>query len=103
MAFRHVVVDGIKYDRAELGVDGNAGFAFLGPDLQMGEAEFVTIDPIGNESVELASGRACKQALRKLRERLGLPKMPYYFGASFPFCRRSQSGQNQKVSLWPVI
>ena len=27
-------------ERAELGVDGNCGFALVGPDLQVGEAEF---------------------------------------------------------------
>jgi len=84
-----MVVDGIKYARAELGVDGNAGFALIGPDLQTGEAEFVTIEPIGNESGELAGGRACKQALRRLRQKLGLPKLPYYFGPSHPFSRMS--------------
>ena len=30
-------------ERAELGIDGNAGFALLGDDLQSGEAEFVEI------------------------------------------------------------
>ena len=30
-------------ERAELGIDGNAGFALLGENLQEGEAEFVEI------------------------------------------------------------
>jgi hypothetical protein len=31
------------YDRAELGVDGNAAFALLGENIQEGDTEFVEI------------------------------------------------------------
>jgi hypothetical protein len=71
-----------KYGRAQLGIDGNCGFALLGPDLQEGEAEFVEIQPGREPDNALA---ACKAALGKLRERLELPEMNYYFGESHPY------------------
>lgn len=71
-----------RFGRAQLGVDGNCGFALLGPDLQEGEAEFVEIQP-GREPDNALT--ACKAALGKLRERLKLPELNYYFGASHPY------------------
>jgi hypothetical protein len=73
-----------KYGRAELGVDGNCGFALLGGDLQEGEAEFVEIEYNESKSYicELA---ACKKALQKLRDRLGMSKLSFYFGPSHPY------------------
>ena len=80
--------------RAELGVDGNCGFALLGSDLQVGEAEFVEIPTanIDRESSFLmpkglvaAQLWACKEALRRLRVRLNMPNMSYYFGPSHPY------------------
>jgi hypothetical protein len=68
-------------NRAELGIDGNCGFALLGDNLQEGEAEFVEIP----ENSSSGKQWAAKQALLKLRERLGRPELPYYFGPSHPF------------------
>lgn len=70
-------------DRAELGIDGNCGFALLGQNIQDGEAEFAEIPKWDNRHhAELA---ACKQALRQLRDRLGRPELNYYFGPSHPY------------------
>ena len=80
--------------RAELGIDGNCGYALLGVNIQEGEVEFVEIPtakpdadssfmrPKGEEAAKLW---ACKEALRKLRERLNMPNMSYYFGRSHPY------------------
>ena len=70
------------YGRAQLGVDGNHGFALLGPNIQEGEAEFVEIQS-GREPDNVLA--ACKVALGKLRDRLKLPEMNYYFGESHPY------------------
>ena len=69
------------YGRAQLGVDGNCGFALLGPDIQEGEAEFVEINSTcyGDERI------ACKIALQRLRTRLNLRHLNYYFGPSHPY------------------
>ena len=72
------------YGRAELGIDGNCGYALLGPDLQQGEAEFWEIkQPNTNET--LAQCFACRIALQRLRDRLNLPQLSYYFGTSHPY------------------
>ena len=72
-----------KYDRIELGVDGNAAFALLGPNIQEGECEFVTIpetdDPFGQALV------CCKMALHLLRVKLNRPDLSFYFGQSHPY------------------
>lgn len=89
-------------ERAELGIDGNCGFALLGPNLQEGEAEFVEIPAI--DTATLPTGRheeytheerltrelaarlwAAKEAWRKLKERLNKPDLSYYFGPSHPY------------------
>ncbi len=70
-----------KYGRAQLGIDGNCGFALLGEDLQSGEAEFVEIE--GDRMDDQL--RACSFALNKLRERIDAPAMSYYFGSSHPY------------------
>lgn len=90
-------------ERAELGIDGNCGFALLGENIQDGEAEFVEIAPVvvepyyANTRHEQFTGerhnqlslsaklRAAKQALVKLRERLGKPELSYFFGRSHPY------------------
>jgi hypothetical protein len=91
-------------DRAELGIDGNCGFALIGADLQEGEAEFVEIEPVnstllpntrheqftGEERLRLELGaklRACYEAHNRLRERLGCPELSrhFYFGPSHPY------------------
>ena len=77
-----------KYGRAQLGVDGNCGFALLGPDIQEGEAEFVEIAPTREAAYHAPLGdklAACKEALEKLRERLNTPELDYYFGESHPY------------------
>jgi hypothetical protein len=96
----HALIE--KYGRAQLGIDGNCGFALLGSDLQEGEAEFVEIAEVDRSTppatrheqftgeVENARGRgaklsACQQAMAKLRERLGVPGLSYYFGPSHPY------------------
>ena len=45
-------------DRVLIGVDGNAGFALLGPNIQEGEAEFVTIDGDTPRAAEIAANKA---------------------------------------------
>lgn len=77
-------VDGIQYDRAELGVDGNAGFALLGPDIQAGEVEFVAVEQTDEELLSIAESRAAGKAFRKLKERLNMPNLSYYIGSSHP-------------------
>ena len=91
-----------KYSRAELGIDGNCGFALIGPNLQEGEAEFVEIAQVDRSTLpntrheqftgEIENGLklgaklcACKEALEKLRERLQAPELTYYFGPSHPY------------------
>lgn len=81
-------------ERAELGIDGNAGFALLGEDLQVGEAEFVTIDlpleackdPNRYHKTEWVSAakRAATAAYRALKARLPDREFTYYLGTSHP-------------------
>ncbi len=81
-------------ERAELGVDGNAGFALLGEDLQSGEAEFVEIalppeaskDPNRYHHIEwvVAAKIAATAAYRKLKARLPEREFSYYIGDSHP-------------------
>jgi len=70
--------------RAQLGVDGNAGFSLRGDDLVVGEAEFVTVEQIGDEPLSVAERRAAKKAHRNLEQRLGRT-IPFYFGPSHPY------------------
>lgn len=86
------VVPGLE--RAELGVDGNAGFALLGNDLQMGEAEFVVIDLPPEASKDpnryhhsewcAAAKRAANLAYQKLKARTQPKAISYYLGPSYP-------------------
>jgi len=70
--------------RAELGIDGNAGFALVGPDLQEGEAEFVTVpEPDGIRSQHDLECWAATKAFRNLQARLDVP-ISYYIGPSHP-------------------
>lgn len=73
-------------ERARLGIDGNAGFALLGVNLQEGEAEFDTIratelhpDP----SSEGAKLQAINRAFMRLKLRLGKP-LSYFLDESHP-------------------
>lgn len=70
-------------ERAELGIDGNCGFALLGRDLQEGEAEFVEMR--GLDDVLLDQLEASKKAFKKLKARLGRDELSYYFGPSHPY------------------
>ncbi len=76
-------------DRAMLGVDGNAGFALLGENLQEGEAEFSDITEASIEKFGFYTAQrvAAHEALEKLRERLGRPDLNYWFGPSHPYGR----------------
>lgn len=73
-----LVIDGIEYRRAEVGVDGNCGYALLGPNIQEGEAEFVEMPNISEhpDPERYAWGKA----LYMLRKRLGLPQLSYFIG-----------------------
>lgn len=81
-------------ERAEIGIDGNAGFALIGPDLQAGEAEFVEIalpveasrDPNRYHKSEWvrAAKIAATAAYRKLKARLPGREFSYYLGTSHP-------------------
>ncbi len=71
--------------RAELGVDGNAGFALIGKNLEEGEAEFVNVEdaPVRCETKSQREGWAATKAYRRLRDRLGR-EFSYYLGLSHP-------------------
>ncbi len=58
------------YDRAEVGIDGNCGYALLGPNIQEGECEFVEIEGSDDSDIDIER-RAWGKALFKLSERLG--------------------------------
>ncbi len=74
-----------KGTTATLGIDGNAGFALVGPDLQEGEAEFVCIDDAPERWTALRDKQcwAATQALRRLEARLG-GRLGYYVSPSHP-------------------
>jgi len=74
-------------ERAELGVDGNAGFALLGDDLQSGEAEFVEFTwqgHVGCSDWHHAACRAATKAYCNLKARLPDRAFSYYIGPSHP-------------------
>lgn len=76
-----------KIERAELGVDGNAGFALLGADIQSGDAEFVTIEsdaPMGSTAWQVAAVSAATKAYRNLHKRFPDRVFSYYIGPSHP-------------------
>lgn len=84
----------MELDRAEIGVDGNAGFALLGDDLQSGEAEFVEIAlPVSDSKNPNryhhsewcnAAKIAATSAYKKLKARLSDREFSYYLGPSHP-------------------
>lgn len=63
----------MELERAEIGVDGNCGYALLGENLQEGEAEFEPIVPFKDETMYNAERRAMAKAFRRLKERIGRP------------------------------
>ena len=73
-----------EIERAELGVDGNCGFALLGENIQEGEAEFEEVHQHSDETLASAQARACRIALSRLRKRLAPREFSYYCGSSHP-------------------
>jgi hypothetical protein len=73
----------MSIERAELGIDGNCGFALLGEDLQAGEAEFVEVIPT-KAGLYWDQRGAAHEALRRLRVRLNKPDLSYFLGESHP-------------------
>lgn len=81
-------------ERAEIGIDGNCGFALLGADLQVGEAEFVEIalpaeaskhpNRYQNSEWVRAAKCAATTAYRRLKARLPDREFSYYLGTSHP-------------------
>lgn len=71
-------------ERAELGVDGNCGFALVGPNIQEGEAEFEEFagDVRTSEGARQAK-LAINRAYRRLKARLDR-SISYYIGESHP-------------------
>lgn len=76
----------MSIERAELGMDGNCGFALLGENLQEGEAEFDEVrgtslhpDPTSDG----AKRQAINRAYTRLKARLGRP-ISYFIGPSHP-------------------
>lgn len=71
-------------ERAELGIDGNCGFALVGRDIQEGEAEF---EPFGGDVKTSEGARQAKLAIniayRRLKARIGRP-ISYFIGESHP-------------------
>jgi hypothetical protein len=65
------------YERAEVGMDGNCGYALLGPNIQEGECEFVEIVYSPSNSPGESERLAWGQALFNLRKRLG-GFIPYF-------------------------
>jgi hypothetical protein len=73
-------------ERAELGIDGNCGFALLGENIQEGEAEFVEISE-APDSLVMQSDRekwAAKRAFQKLQQRLVNREFSYFLGSGYP-------------------
>lgn len=74
-------------ERAELGVDGNCGFALVGPNIQEGEAEFeVFAGDVKTSEGSRQAKLAINRAYQRLKARLGRP-ISYFIGESHPdFC-----------------
>lgn len=77
----------MSFERAELGVDGNCGFALVGPNLQEGEAEFEEfIGDVRTSEGARQAKFAINRAYQRLKTRLGRP-ISYFIGDSHPdFC-----------------
>lgn len=74
-------------ERAELGVDGNCGFALVGPNIQEGEAEFEEFvgDVKTSEGTRQAK-LAINRAYQRVKTRLDRP-ISYFIGESHSdFC-----------------
>lgn len=64
-----ICAETVKLERAELGIDGNCGFALVGADLQIGEAEFEEIRATDLNPDPNSTG-AKKQAINRAYQRL---------------------------------
>lgn len=74
----------MSIERAELGVDGNCGFALLGDNLQEGEAEFEEFTGDIRTSEGHRNARtAAFCAYRRLKARIKKP-ISYFLGKSHP-------------------
>ena len=76
-----------QMERATLGVDGDHAFALLGENIQEGDAEFVKVendDPWHTSAKHRAERQAAREALARLRKRLGKPHLSYEIGPSHP-------------------
>ena len=77
----------MEIERAELGVDGNAGFALLGVNIQEGEAEFETMREdylVGSHSWHREGRRCAAVAYHRLKSRLFPKQISYWIGPSHP-------------------
>jgi hypothetical protein len=74
-------------ERAELGVDGNCGFALVGENIQEGEAEFEEfVGDVKTSQGAQQAKLAINRAYQRLKARLDRP-ISYYLGESHPdFC-----------------
>lgn len=75
-------------ERIELGIDGDHAFALLGEDIQSGWSAFVKMEKDCSCSGDWCLSHkvvAAKRALAELREAIGCPTHPFYFGKSHPY------------------
>lgn len=68
--------------RAELGIDGNCGFAGIGHLAESPDWEFVEIE--GEVTDRDNQARAAAKAYRKLKARLAPEEISYFIGESHP-------------------
>ena len=80
---------------AVVGVDGNCGFALLGPDLQAGEAEFVEVKQHPGETLADTQWMAAALAMKALRTRLNKPYLAYRLGFEVGYPADNAPGNNQ--------
>ena len=78
----------MAWERAELGIDGNCGFALLGENLQEGEAEFEEFEgdlktSDGHHNAVFATFRAFSRLQRRIRKQRGI-QISYFLGRSHP-------------------
>jgi hypothetical protein len=74
-------------NRAELGIDGNCGFALLGPNIQEGECEFEPIKdfgPVWHTEQHRQARLAINRAHMRLKKRLAPKEFSYFLGPSYP-------------------
>lgn len=77
MAIKHPLL--LQYTRVQLSVDGDAGMALLGANIQEGESEFVDVEQLQDEALHDAQVRACFQAFQRLKNRLNRTDLSYFW------------------------